>query len=243
MLPTRPPAQRRPHRRARTARRPGPCSRPSASPTRTSARPLIGVANTWIEIGPCNYHLKDLAAARQGGHPRGRRHAPRVQHRLDLRRHHHGHRRHEGVAGQPRGDRRLDRTGRARQPLRRPGRAGRLRQDDSRRRDGAGPPRHPGHGPLRRLDRAGHLGRPRRHHPGRVRGRRRPRGRPARRRPADGASRTAPAPGPAPAAASSPPTRWPPSASSSASPPWAAAACRPSTRRRPRRLRRASAAW
>src|SRR3954452_10183678 len=26
------------------------------------ARPLIGIANTWIEIGPCNYHLRDLAA-------------------------------------------------------------------------------------------------------------------------------------------------------------------------------------
>ena len=25
-------------------------------------RPLIGVANTWIEIGPCNYHLRRLAA-------------------------------------------------------------------------------------------------------------------------------------------------------------------------------------
>jgi len=25
------------------------------------ARPLIGIANTWIEIGPCNYHLRDLA--------------------------------------------------------------------------------------------------------------------------------------------------------------------------------------
>jgi dihydroxy-acid dehydratase len=24
-------------------------------------QPLIGVANTWIEIGPCNYHLRDLA--------------------------------------------------------------------------------------------------------------------------------------------------------------------------------------
>src|SRR5439155_831127 len=23
--------------------------------------PLIGVANTWIEIGPCNFHLRDLA--------------------------------------------------------------------------------------------------------------------------------------------------------------------------------------
>ena len=25
-------------------------------------RPIIGVANTWIEIGPCNYHLRQLAA-------------------------------------------------------------------------------------------------------------------------------------------------------------------------------------
>jgi dihydroxy-acid dehydratase len=25
------------------------------------ARPLVGIANTWIEIGPCNYHLRDLA--------------------------------------------------------------------------------------------------------------------------------------------------------------------------------------
>ena len=24
-------------------------------------RPLVGIANTWIEIGPCNYHLRDLA--------------------------------------------------------------------------------------------------------------------------------------------------------------------------------------
>jgi dihydroxy-acid dehydratase len=25
-------------------------------------KPLVGVANTWIEIGPCNYHLRTLAA-------------------------------------------------------------------------------------------------------------------------------------------------------------------------------------
>src|SRR5207237_6355387 len=24
-------------------------------------QPLIGIANTWIEIGPCNLHLRDLA--------------------------------------------------------------------------------------------------------------------------------------------------------------------------------------
>ena len=30
-------------------------------------RPIIGVANTWIEIGPCNYHLRDLAAQVKAG--------------------------------------------------------------------------------------------------------------------------------------------------------------------------------
>jgi dihydroxy-acid dehydratase len=30
-------------------------------------RPLIGVANTWIEIGPCNYHLRDLAVHVKAG--------------------------------------------------------------------------------------------------------------------------------------------------------------------------------
>jgi dihydroxy-acid dehydratase len=29
--------------------------------------PLIGVANTWIEIGPCNYHLRELAASVKQG--------------------------------------------------------------------------------------------------------------------------------------------------------------------------------
>src|SRR6187397_2339952 len=38
-------------------------------------KPIIGVANTWIEIGPCNYHLRTLAAdvkegiRRSGGTP------------------------------------------------------------------------------------------------------------------------------------------------------------------------------
>jgi dihydroxy-acid dehydratase len=38
-------------------------------------KPLIGVANTWIEIGPCNFHLRDLAThvkdgiRRAGGTP------------------------------------------------------------------------------------------------------------------------------------------------------------------------------
>jgi len=31
------------------------------------SRPFIGVANTWIEIGPCNYHLRELAASIKQG--------------------------------------------------------------------------------------------------------------------------------------------------------------------------------
>jgi dihydroxy-acid dehydratase len=34
---------------------------------RDLARPLIGIANTWTEIGPCNYHLRRLAAAVKAG--------------------------------------------------------------------------------------------------------------------------------------------------------------------------------
>ena len=34
---------------------------------RDLTRPIIGVANTWTEIGPCNYHLRELAAAVKAG--------------------------------------------------------------------------------------------------------------------------------------------------------------------------------
>jgi dihydroxy-acid dehydratase len=30
-------------------------------------RPLVGIANTWTEIGPCNYHLRELASAVKRG--------------------------------------------------------------------------------------------------------------------------------------------------------------------------------
>ncbi len=30
-------------------------------------KPIIGVANTWTEIGPCNYHLRDVAEAVKQG--------------------------------------------------------------------------------------------------------------------------------------------------------------------------------
>jgi dihydroxy-acid dehydratase len=31
------------------------------------SKPIIGIANTWTEVGPCNYHLRDLAAAVKEG--------------------------------------------------------------------------------------------------------------------------------------------------------------------------------
>ena len=111
----------------------------------------------------------------EGGRPRRRRHADGVQHDRDLRRHHDGHGRHEDVAGQPRGDRRLDRARRARAPVRRRDRDLRLRQDDPRHRDGARAARPPRSDALRRLDRARALQRRRRDDPGGLRGGRRPR--------------------------------------------------------------------
>ena len=31
------------------------------------AKPLVGVANTWIEVMPCNYHLRRLAEKVKAG--------------------------------------------------------------------------------------------------------------------------------------------------------------------------------
>ena len=25
------------------------------------SKPIIGIANTWTEVGPCNYHLREIA--------------------------------------------------------------------------------------------------------------------------------------------------------------------------------------
>lgn len=54
------------------------CEGPSRAPARAMLkavgfndedlrRPFIGIANTWTEIGPCNYHLRELAAALKKG--------------------------------------------------------------------------------------------------------------------------------------------------------------------------------
>ena len=121
----------------------------------------------------------------QGGDPRGRRHADGAQHDRDLGRDHDGHRGDEGVAGQPRGDRRLDRAGRRRSRVRRGDRDQRLRQDDPRHRDGAVPAERAEPDALRRLDLPGSVPRPADHDPGGVRGGRRARRRPDHRRGAD----------------------------------------------------------
>ena len=97
-------------------------------------KPLIGVANTWIEIGPCNYHLRDLAVHVKDG-IRAAGGTPMEFNTVSIS---------DGITMGTEGMRAslvsreviadsielVD----ARQRLRRPGRPGRLRQDDSRRR-------------------------------------------------------------------------------------------------------------
>ena len=63
-------------------------------------RPIVGVANTWIEIGPCNYHLRRLAAKVKEG-IRAAGGTPMEFNTVSI----------------SRGPRRLDRAGGARQPL------------------------------------------------------------------------------------------------------------------------------
>ena len=57
------------------------------------AKPIIGVATTWIETMPCNLNQRDLAVAREARHPRRGRHADGVQHDRRLGRRLDGHRR------------------------------------------------------------------------------------------------------------------------------------------------------
>ena len=139
------------------------------------ARPLVGVATSWIETMPCNLNQRALAQHVKRGHPRRGRDADRVQHDRRLRRRLDGDRGHARVARLARGDRRLDRARRARAPVRRPRLPRRLRQDDPGGGDGAGAARPPRARALQRLDRARPLPGRRRHDPGRLRGGRRAR--------------------------------------------------------------------
>ena len=90
---------------------------------RGPARPLIGIANTWIEIGPCNYHLRELAehvreGIRAAGGTAMEFNTVSISDGITM-----GTSGHADVARQPRGHRRLDRDGRRRQPARRRHRA------------------------------------------------------------------------------------------------------------------------
>ena len=121
------------------------------------AKPLIGVATTWIETMPCNLNQRRLAEFVKAGDPGGRRDADGVQHDRHQRRRHDGHGGDEDLADQSRGRGRLDRARRARPAVRRRRLHRRLRQDRARRGDGARPPRRPGRRALQRDDLPGRL--------------------------------------------------------------------------------------
>ena len=73
-------------------------------------KPIVGIANTWTETMPCNFNLRQLAVRVKEG-VRAAGGTPMEFNTIaDQRRHHDGHRGHEGLAGQPRSDRRLDRA-------------------------------------------------------------------------------------------------------------------------------------
>ena len=66
----------------------------------------VGVASTWSEVTPCNFHIDGLAKeSAEGINAAGRQSFPTRSHfRWDL----DGHRGHEVFPSQPRGDRRFD---------------------------------------------------------------------------------------------------------------------------------------
>ena len=77
-------------------------------------KPIVGIANTWIETMPCNLNLRKLAEHVK----RGVREAGGTPMELNTIAisdgDHDGHRRNEDLAGLPGGDRRLDRARRPR---------------------------------------------------------------------------------------------------------------------------------
>ena len=139
------------------------------------AKPLVGVATTWIETMPCNFNQRVLAKHVKDG-IRAAGGTPIEFNTIAVS---------DGVSMGTTGMRaslisreviadsiELVAAGHL---LRRARLPRRLRQDDPGRRDGARAARHPRPRPLQRLDRARPLQRPRRDDPGRVRGRRRAR--------------------------------------------------------------------
>ena len=61
-------------------------------------KPQVGVASTWNEVTPCNYHLDKLAALAKEGVRQGGAVPIEFTHDRHLRRHRDGPRGHEGVA-------------------------------------------------------------------------------------------------------------------------------------------------
>ena len=120
-------------------------------------KPLIGVANTWIEIGPCNYHLRELAAQVKEG-IRAAGGAPLEFNTVSI---------NDGITMGTDGMRaslvsrevicRFDRACDAREHVRRDHHPGRVRQDDSGRDYGGGPTEYSGGRAVRRVDRAGKI--------------------------------------------------------------------------------------
>ena len=86
---------------------------------RRAPRPIVGIANTWTETMPCNFHLRRLAervkdGVRAAGGTPMEFNTVAVSDGITM-----GTRGHADLAGQPRGDRRLDRAGRPRPHVRR----------------------------------------------------------------------------------------------------------------------------
>jgi dihydroxy-acid dehydratase len=70
-------------------------------------KPIIGIANTWTEIGPCNFHLRDVAeAVKQGIREAGG--TPMEFNTVTISESISMGTEGEGLAGEPRGDRRFD---------------------------------------------------------------------------------------------------------------------------------------
>ena len=71
------------------------------------ANPFVGIANLASDVTPCNMHLGRLTVRIKEGIRAAGGTPFRVRDHHGQRRHLDGHRGHEGLPGQPRGDRRL----------------------------------------------------------------------------------------------------------------------------------------
>ena len=94
------------------------------------ARPIVGVATTWIETMPCNFNQRALAQKVKQGIREAGGTPMEFNTVVGLGRRHDGRAGHARLARQPRGHRGLDRARGPQPPLRRHRLPRRLRQDD-----------------------------------------------------------------------------------------------------------------